>query len=151
MVNAGLVSYLLLHEWCAYIRGADGVAGDSVFGSLQGGDAGQAEQAVFSGDVGGFVGGGAHGVDGGDVHDAAPALPVHVGQDSFGEGEGRGEHDGYDLLPLLHGKLDDRRDVLDSRVVHEDVDLAFVVLNGVHEALDRGGIGQVAADETCVC
>jgi hypothetical protein len=51
--------------------------------------------------------------------------------------------DGKDLIPLFGGKIFDRRDMLDSGIVHQDIDGAEIALCLANHFADRIGIGHV--------
>ncbi len=57
----------------------------------------------------------------GDVDDTAPAAFTHQRKRGGGGVKGRAEVDGDDRVPLLGGKLLDRRDVLNAGIVDEDI------------------------------
>ena len=51
---AGLLGDLFFDERRAHVGGANGIAGDAVLGGLESDDFGEAEDAVFRGDVSRF-------------------------------------------------------------------------------------------------
>ena len=71
----------------------------------------------------------------------------HAGQQPFGEEERGGEHNAKHPLPLLVRELLDRRDVLDARVVDEDVRAAVVPDGLFGERAGLAGVGEVGPNE----
>src|SRR5207245_2937194 len=59
-----------------------------------------------------------------DVHDATPALAVHVRDRVLRQKEGADEHDADEVLPAILRELFDRCHQLKAGVVHQDVDAA---------------------------
>ena len=125
-VGGGLVGDLSLDEGGADVAGADGVAGDALAGALEGDHLGEPLEAVLGADVGGLVRRGAVPVDGGDVHDPAPAGGVHAGEQRPGQPERRLQHHPLDRREVLGVEVLDRRDVLEAGVVDQDVDVRTV-------------------------
>src|SRR5439155_19111814 len=76
-------------------------------------------------------------VHAGDVDDAAPAAGVHVRERAAGQPERRLQHHAQEQREPVGVELGDRRDVLQSRVVDQDVDVAG-------QRVDGGEVGQVA-------
>src|SRR6185437_13287945 len=109
----------------------DAVGGDAVRRAFEGGRLGQSLQAVFGGHVRRLVGGGAQAVHRGDVDDPAPFLPVHVGQGSADQPEGRFQHHGQHGVEDIGRKLLDGPDQLDPRVVDEHVGTGRYLFGGV--------------------
>src|SRR5690606_571831 len=109
---------------------------DAVWGALQRGHLAQAFEAVFRGDVGGLVGTGAQPVHAGDVDDPAPAAGVHARQVAAHEQERCGDHEALHRVEDVRREFRDRRDVLDTGVVDEDVDVGG-------QGVDGRGVGQV--------
>ena len=57
----------------------------------------------------------------GDVDDPAPVSLEHPRQNLAGAVEHRREVEGDHVVPSVRGKLDDRRDMLNAGVIHQDV------------------------------
>jgi len=75
----GLVLDLLLHQRGEDPARADSVAGDRPLGVLEGDHLGEAEDAVLGGHIGGLLVRGNEAVNGGDIDNAAEAVPLHDG------------------------------------------------------------------------
>src|SRR5258708_22363713 len=77
-VNFSLGGNLLLDQWGTHVGWADSVASHAMFGTLQSGDAGEADQAMFGGNIGRFKGRCPQTMYGRDVNDASPITLVHA-------------------------------------------------------------------------
>ncbi len=59
-----------------------------------------------------------------NIDDSSPLVRVHSRQDGFGQEKRSRQHDFKDLAPLRLRKLSvNGRDMLDARVVYQDVNL----------------------------
>ena len=67
----------------------------------------------------------------------------HPGQDFPRAVEDRREVHGEHVVPAVVGKLDDRRDMLDARVVDQDIDLTECLRRERDQAADLRGVDQV--------
>ena len=74
--------------------------------------------------VGGFVRRRDDAVGGRDIDDAPPTAALHVRQRLANRMEVGGEVDRDDRIPAIGRKIFDRRDVLDARVIDQNVDTA---------------------------
>src|SRR5260370_1676471 len=83
-----------------------------------------------------------------DIDHSSPLVGIHAWQPGFGEKERGSEHKRNDLPPFCFWKLSDGRDVLDARVVHQDVYLAFSAGSICHESLNIICVPQVCCLET---
>ena len=128
-----LIGDLLLHERRAHVGRADSVHGHALLRRLERDGFREADESVLRGDVRGLVWRCDEAVHRRDVHDAAPAFRVHVRQRGAREVEGAEEHHADESLPGLDRELLDRRDVLQARVVHQDVDAAEFTDRARHE------------------
>gem|GEM_PF-3357564 len=71
----------------------------------------------------------------GDVDDAPMPARLHPRHDGAGGVKGRGQVDRDDRVPFAGREILDLLDILDARIVHEDIDLP----EGLRRALDQGG------------
>ena len=126
--------------------GADGVGADAACSPLGGEGTGESDEAVLGGVVGAAVGDAGESGDRGDVNDASLALLKHDGADGTGEGEGCDEVDLEDAVEVGGGDVFCGRDVADSGVVDEDVDLAPALVDGFDGLGDVGFVGDVAEE-----
>jgi len=83
----------------------DGVDGDALRGQFVGEGFGQRDHSALGCDVVGALGRTGLGAGRGDRDDAAPTRGLHVGDGSLDAGEGSGEVDGDQPVPLLGGDL----------------------------------------------
>ena len=107
----------------------------------------KSDEAVLGGDVGGLVGAGDEAVHGRHIDDPPPSALRHSGQQALRKEERSGEHNAEHPLPLLVGELLDGRDVLNARVVDEDVRAAVVAEGLLGERASLVGVGEVGANE----
>ncbi len=78
-----------------------------------------------------------------DIDDAAPFARLHGGDGGAHRVECRRQIDRDDLVPFLDRKFLDRRDILDARIIDEDVDRAESRLGHLHHVGDLGGFRQI--------
>jgi len=78
-----------------------------------------------------------------DIHDAAPVALLHRRQRASDRVEGCRQVDRDDGVPAVGGKALDRRDVLDARVVDQDVDAGAARLETCEQRFDVGRPGEV--------
>lgn len=83
----------------------------------------------------------------GDVDDAPPTTLVHPRQRGLCQQKRRSEHDLDDLPPPGLGELGDRRDMLNARVVHQDVEMALGGERRLNDLAARRCVRQVGAQE----
>jgi hypothetical protein len=129
----------------AMVPGADGVDPDSAGCIFEGGAAGQAEDAVLSGVVGGPAGVADKSAQGGAVDDRAAALGSHLGELVFHAGPHAAQVDcGHPIerLRWFVGRVTDRE--LDARVVEGHVEPAERIDGGGDEGGDLVLVGDVA-------
>ena len=86
---------------------------------------------------------------GGDIDYSSPLVCIHARQDGFCEQEWGGEHEFDDLPPFRLWKLGDWCDILDARVVYQDVYLPMGGDGVCHKLLKIGRVSQVGVLETC--
>src|SRR3712207_5009953 len=130
-MRPGLVRDLLLHQRRPHVRRVDAVGGDASGPTLQGDGLGEPLEAVLGRDVGGFVRRGPQTVHGGDVDYAPPPLLVHPRERLLDDPERRLEHDPHDEHEALGRELLEWCDMLQPRVVHDDVSVDLEVLEDV--------------------
>jgi len=135
-VDPHLVLELLLDDGRPDVARADGVHRDPQLRDLEGDGLREPDDAVLGRHVGALVGRGHQAVDRGDVDHAPPAALLHARERRARGVEGRGEVDREDRVPALHGELVHGGDVLDARVVHQDVERAELLLGGLHHFED---------------
>ena len=110
-----------------------------MFGGLESRDFGQADDAVFGGNVGGLERGRDQSVRRRDVDDATITALLHGWQHGLaGVEHGRQVHRD-DGIPAIFGKRLERGDMLDAGVVDQNVDRA----SAFDHCGDRGGLAQV--------
>jgi len=80
-----------------------------------------------------------------NVDDAAGALLLHMGQGGRRCMEHRREIQREDRIPLLDGKFLDRRGVLDTCIVHQDVDAPHLRNGVVNHSAHRLATGKIGA------
>ena len=137
--------HLFLHQRCQDPAGANRVAGHACGGVFKGCDLGQAHHAVLGRHISGFFGRTHQAVDGCHVDDTAPVGGLHGGQGQACGVEGAGQVDGDDGVPALNREVFDAGDVLDARVVHQDVDAAKGVGGELHHGFNLAGFAHVGA------
>ena len=120
-VHAGLVRDLLLDQRRADIGRADGVRRHTTVAALECDRFGQALQSALGRDVRRFERRCPEAVDRGDIHDPAELLFIHMWQRGAHQPEWRFEHQREQQPELLLRRVLDRGDVLNARVVHDDV------------------------------
>lgn len=135
-VDARLIGDLLLHEGCSHVAGVDAVAADAPLGAFESGDLRQSLQRVLRRDVRRLVGRCPDAVHGRHVDDASVPGLVHVRQSGTHQQERCLHHECQDAAEHHRVEVLDRRHVLDSRVVHQDVGLE----GEVRERVDVGEI-----------
>jgi hypothetical protein len=79
------------------------------------------------------------------VDDPAAPLRLHDRHGRLSGVEGRGQDDGDQRVPLLRREVLDGRDVLDARIVDQDVEAAEFAHRIVHQVGDLIGPGHVGA------
>jgi pimeloyl-ACP methyl ester carboxylesterase len=117
---------LPLHQRCPDVSGADRVRGDPVRGSLQRDDLREPLEAVLGGHVRGLELRGPQPVHAGDVDDPAVLVGVHVRERGADQQERRLQHDAEHRRENVRRELLDGRDMLESGVVHQDVDVQLL-------------------------
>src|SRR5215204_1493537 len=127
-MDPGLVRYLLLHQRRLHVRRVYAVGGDASGPTLQSKGLGEPLQTVLGRDVRGLVRRGPQVVYGGDVDDAPPPLLVHPRQRLLEDPERSLEHNPQYEREALGRELLDGRDVLQPRVVHDDIRVYFEVV-----------------------
>ena len=75
---------------------------------------------------------------GGNVDDAAPVPPEHLAQRGPDRQKGCRQIDGNDRIPAIQRKFLDRRGVLDTGVIHQDIDAAELVRGQLDHARNIG-------------
>ncbi len=112
----------------------DSVHRHAMFARLERGSSGQPDKTVLRGDIRRLIGRRHNPVDGRDVDDSTPSLSVHVWQRAAHEEERSGQVHSDHKIPLILWELVNRRNVLHSRGVDEDVH-ASVARNGGFDCL----------------
>ena len=126
--------------------GADGVDANAAPAPLGGERAGEADEAVLRGVVGGAVAYGEESGDGGDVDDGAATRGEHRLAEGFGEQEGRDEVHFEDAAVVGGGGLLGGSDVADAGVIDQHVDASPRVENAARALRDEGFIGHVSGE-----
>src|SRR5919202_1837558 len=138
-VGTGLGGDLALHQRRAHVGRADAVGGYSFWSALQRYHLREPFEAVLGRHVGGLVGGGPEAVHAGDVDHPSPLPLVHPRQRLLYEPERRLDHEPDDEREPFRRELLDRRDVLQPRVVHDDVGLDL-------QSVEHRVVGEVRLD-----
>ena len=82
--------------------------------------------------------------------DAAPFARLHAGNDGADRVEGCGEPDRDDGVPFVDREFLDRRDVLNARIVDQDVDRPGNLRGLADHGGDLGGLGHVGGIVECL-
>ena len=136
---------LALHERREHPPRADRVARDAGARGLERGDLREAEQAVLGRDVRGLARRGDKAMRRGDVDDPAPVVRAHARQHEARGVKRGGEVERDHRVPLLDGKFFDGCDVLDTRVVDEDIDATELARRVRHHRRDVVELREIRA------
>src|SRR5215212_9401343 len=117
----GNVVDLLLHQRRQHPARADRIAGHARSCRFERNHLGEPEHPMLCRNVGSLVRGGDEPMGRSDVDDPAPATALHMWQRCLNRTECGREIDRDDRTPALDWELADRRRVLDSGIVDEDV------------------------------
>ena len=144
-VGLGLIIDLVFDQRRQHITGVDRVDGDVGLGDFQGDRFCQPHDPVLGHDIGRLVGRGDQSMGRTQVDDPAPVAFLHAGQGRFDRVPVRHHVDGDNRLEPVVRKILDRRDMLDTGIVDQNIDASEGFFGVAHHRGDGVGFGHVGA------